>query len=422
MPVIDAFAIPETEQGGNLGVLLIGTLAPYRRDEERQRTHHKSELWPGLGRLRDRLSQCRVEQAVMPERTTSLARAITVGLFRSSMAIWRLSSAPEVALRSLRFTPRATDLLKWATLDVLRATLAGEAARALVKRVSMSGATVIGVTTNSGTWTPVDLALQKSGAVTVDYLHGANIDWNMASESESSARVVWVIPDAAIPGARKLIAGMPVRARLLPRTVPAHRMLLLTNYVHRDSDADSLPGATRFPAQLFQAEMLELVSLLRAAGHRHLTFRWRPHPADNEKAIRTDHARLVNVALSRDRPLEEDVAWADVVISSNSTTVIETLFAGVPIFVHLLPEQWDIPALSFLAPERLFFHAEDGAQRIGMWLTRYGATPADGLEPERLARLALFGPSGEPTPMTAHFGAKRSPAEREREPLLRKVP
>jgi hypothetical protein len=169
-----------------------------------------------------------------------------------------------------------------------------------------------------------------------------------------------------------------------------------------------MPGDNPFPREVYQPELLDVIRRLRALGHADLEFRWRPHPADVLARVLRDLGDTTDVELSRGRPLEEDAAWADVIVSSNSTAVIEMMFAGVPVFLHNLAEFDGLPATSFLARERVFFHAEDGARRVAAWLDRFASRPSDGLAPERAARVALFGAAGVPVPMTEYFGRRRT--------------
>src|SRR5688500_506577 len=109
---------------------------------------------------------------------------------------------------------------------------------------------------------------------------------------------------------------MPEAMRLRPRKrgMP-RRVLLLSNYVHRDRSYAALP------CEPFQVELLRVPALLREALGDELEFRWRPHPADENEAVARGHARAPFVSLSRDQPLAEDLDGCDVLISGNSTAL-----------------------------------------------------------------------------------------------------
>jgi hypothetical protein len=411
--LLDAFAVHEAEHAPSLGVLFLGSIAPWARDEERMRSYHQSEIWPGLGPLRKHLHKCVVEQAAMPEAPLDFAKALGVGATRAARTLGRLSRRAEVRLPSLTVSVAPRELVPWATMDVLRATLGAEAGKELLARVPMGGKTVALVGGNNVAWAPLDLALQAAGATTFDHPHGAGTEpWTGMCASTSAVRLAWTTADAlatAGPGVRTIVSGMPLRFRLPPRARRPRRILLASGYVHRDAEwIFGFPGATnRYPHRVFQAELLALVPLLRSRLGSDLEFRWRPHPSDIHAQLEADLARLDRVELSRGRPFEDDAAWADVMVSSLSTIVIEAIFAGIPVFVHVLPEADGLPATRHLAPSRVFFHAEDGARVIAEWATRFGDEPLLGLEPEERSRVTLFGETGEPVPMTEYLGCQR---------------
>jgi methionyl-tRNA formyltransferase len=395
--LLDALALPVTESNAALGVLLVGSLEPSRRDEADMRKQHASDLWPGLGDLRGRLAQCALEQAVMPEDPVAFARSVTKGALRSARALRHLASARDICVASLRFTPRVADLVKWATIDVLRATLADDATRILLTRRPMTGTAVVFVANNVA-WAPTDLALQRAHAITMEHDHGAHVDSGATViDTESSLRFVWTAPDArlsTLPRERLLVAGMPVRMRFSPRDREARNVLILTNYAHRDWSAAQCRAL-----RVFQSEILDIPRLLYDRGRHNLRFRWRPHPADVDAEVRRELTLHTNLELSRHRALEEDAGWCDIIVSATSTTVVESMFAGVPVFVHVLPDTWSFADTAALAPERVFYHAQRGASLVADWTDRYGSHPAAGLEPERRARVVLFGESSEPLSM-----------------------
>jgi hypothetical protein len=404
--LLAGLALPETEGGGSLGVLLVGTLAPYERNEANPNRQDKGELWPGLGKLRERLSQCVIEQAVMPERPFAFAAATLRGASRSARVLWRVSGSAEISLTSATFSPPISDVIRWATIDVLRATLAEAAVKELLERVSMRGTTVLFVGGNNVAWAPVDRALRGAGVTTVDHSHGWGGDsWSAAYGSEAAVRLVWARPDiesAAGTGPRIVVAAMPARPQRPPRTHRARRVLLMTNYTYWASALDGFPGT--LPFRVFQSEVVDVLARLRKERGEGVELRWRPHPSDDEAAVREDLARAEGVVLSRGTPLDDDLAWADVIIATMSTTALEAMLGGTPVFVHALPDVWGLPATSFVAPDRIFFHAEDGARLVGTWLDRYAEAPSNGLAAEARALVTLFGPEGTPVPMTSYFG------------------
>ena len=381
--LLDAFAIPEAENGGDLGVLLVGSLSPFRRDEANMRRHHASELWPGLGKLRQRLMESPVEQAVMPEAPMEFFRAIG-GRFA-------IGPCPGPALCSLRGPSTFRSLLT----SCLGSRSAGDYRRVTRDPQRGSGAWRRRARPDARGDRPFrwrkrrgmdsrHFVLQAAGATTCDHPHGAGGDcWSASSGSESSLRLLWTFPDACsadAPGVKTVVTGMPLRFNLPPRTAQARRVLVMSSYTHRDAIVNEgiVRKRRRFPLQIFQTEILDVIRCLREMGHHDLEFRWRPHPADTDSEIQRDLSALPNVELSRGRALVEDASWADLIVSSNSTVVVETMFAGVPVFVQLLAELQGLPATSFLAPDRIFFHSREGARLIARWLEQHHPSPVTG--------------------------------------------
>ena len=397
--LLDALALPlsETEP---LGVILVSTLASGLRDETDMRRHrHTAHPWPGLGRLGERLDRCVVEQAVVPQGPFAFARSLVDGAVRALRLAVRLSRSPRLVLPALDIPMRSwtRELAAWATIDVVRATLAEHAARGIVGgRRHMSGATVGFVAANTPSVAAADLAFQHVGAITFDSAHGFLADsWSGSGSPASAIRFVWTDVEGrppALPTQRTITAGMPIRIRLGGRASAPTNILIMSNYAHPDS---IIRG--RHVEEMYQDELLRMVTVLRANGHGDKAFRWRPHPADDENLVRSALARHADLELSRGTGLEADARWADVIISTVSSTVIEVLFAGVPVFVHALPAYWGTRLLSFVDPDRLFFYADDGARLVADWLRRFQDDVDVRLAPELRARRVLFGPRAEPT-------------------------
>jgi hypothetical protein len=131
---------------------------------------------------------------------------------------------------------------------------------------------------------------------------------------------------------------------------------------------------------------------LRAAHDDVLEFRWRPHPADNPAALERALARAPDVELSRGRSLAEDLDWCDVLVSGQSTALVEAVLGGVPSFVHVTPEYED--DLDWVPSTRTFFHAEDIVEPFLEWVR--ALRRGDAIDVEADARRALFGPEGRP--------------------------
>jgi hypothetical protein len=133
-----------------------------------------------------------------------------------------------------------------------------------------------------------------------------------------------------------------------------------------------------------------------AALDSSLVLRWRPHPADAPDAVARALARIPPVELSQGRPLAEDLDWCDVLVTSQSTALIEAILVGVPSFVHVTPEYER--ELGWVAPERAFFHAEDLVPRFARWMAALESGDPLANDADARARHALFGPTEKPRP------------------------
>ena len=400
---VDAFARPALEEGKRLGLLLIGTLRPGMRDESNMKKNRASDdLWPGLSALRAHLDDCVVEQVVLPERLVGLARALSRGTRASANAIARVARKPSIDLPdvSIDLTRHAWQFVALATLDVLRGTLVEEASRELVGRYDFAGKVVVVSASSMASNAAADLALQRSGALTLNSPDGSGSDiWTGVGSTVSSARSVWTYSDARSIGdtcKHVIVAGMPPGTSQPRRSGPRKNILVLNNHGHREFFVNGV-----FRERLFQEELLDVVRELRELGQHDLRFRWRPHPAAAEESIAHGMGRLRDVELSRGVPLDADATWADLVICGYSTSIIQLIAAGLPVFVQVRPEMVGLPALDFLAPERAFFDAREGARKIAACIDAFERGDVDALAAEAAARIALFGPTGVPLPSRA---------------------
>ncbi len=392
---------PAIREGRRVGLLLIGSLDRGVRSETDLRTRTSETLWGGLGGLPADPLVSEIDQLAGPEDLVSLATAVAEASLRSARVVWRLATRPPYVMESgiahpLR--PRAADLAKLATTDVARAVMGDHAARRAIERRSFQGSTVFFVGCTFPAAAASNRVLQAAGATTVEFSHGAGDD--NPSDSGTSIQCVWTEADAAAfeaVGARAIAAGMPRRMIHRTKRRPARNVLLMTNYCHRDACSAGV-----WPYEPFQRELLRVSALLRERVPE-LVFRWRPHPSDAPSVIERGHREFPDLTLSLGTKLDDDLSWADLVVTSTSTTVFESLFAEVPVFVHVLPALENAPTLASLSPARRFFYATDVVDRIVGCLARLDADDPDLLAPEVASRAALFGPSLEPTSIAARF-------------------
>jgi hypothetical protein len=401
--VVDSVLTPELADERAVGVLLFSSLRAGVRHDSKLRESVGDHLWPALDGVP--LSRCVIEQCVGPETPTELARDLLTAVWQSCRVVSRMVRSPILRFgnSSAELTPHVWGMAKLATLDVARAISAQRATERVVRLHDLAGATVVMAASGPADCAAADLTLQRAGARTIELVHGTGgNEWQGAGESPAaSARGVWSFADAAMNAGvdqELIVAGMP--RRVFPRDrgeARATQVLLLTNYMHRDS-----LRAGRLPYEPFLREALGVVPLLRGRWPDRFSFMWRPHPADTEDAVERARTWMdPSIVVSRNRGYPEDIAWAHIVIASVSTTVVESLFADIPVFVHMLPEQ--SVAMYYVDPSRRFFRANDLPSKFDACVRALDVGDDAALAPERRSRTALFGTSGAPTSLPSYL-------------------
>jgi len=400
---IDAFALPLLERGRRLGVLLVSTLQPGGRDEAGPlRATRSATLWPGLGKLLPHLASCTIEHAVVPERWLAFLSTLARAGVGSARVLSRIATRPTIRTRDaeLELDENLWPVVSLATLDVIRAALVERAVDDLAERHRLQDAGFVFSWSSMAGLAAADLALQRYGARTINSPDGAGSDqWTGTGTTVSQARCVWTDVDRLSLGStcdRIVVAGMPVRQELPPRAQTPKHVLLLNNHGHRELFVNGV-----FRERLLQEELLDVARRLVERGEEGLVFRWRPHPAASPESLPPHVTTPVPMEMSNGRTLEEDAAWADLIVASYSSAIFELLFASVPIFVQLPSEMAGLPALAFLDEERGFLDAEEGAAKVLAALEALRRSAADALAPEQRAREILFGPSRRPQGLAA---------------------
>ncbi len=413
--MIEAVAKPAFARGEAIGVLLFGRLAAGARVESNMRARTGSELWPALGPILQHLDRCPIEPNGSAASLAELFRVLARGSGISIRALWRLA-------RQARWTDRdalqvdlgtaGRELLKLVTQDVMLALVAERATRAAVTRHDFRDRSVVlpGLVLAPAEIV-CDAVLQQAGATTIDYLHGSTgTAWlSHAYLHTSSLRCVWTEADAGANrelGCETVVAGMPSTVKPTSRRERATRILLLSNFVHRDSTVHG-----KFPLRVFQPELLAVVPQIREDFGERFHFRWRPHPADNDALLAESVATVPGVDLSRGRELAEDCAWADIIIGSLSSAITDALMAEAPTFVFVLPHLAQTPDVHCFAAERRFFYARELREPFRQCIAQLDAGDSAALEPERRARAAMFGESGVPPSFDAWLQSAE-PAQR----------
>lgn len=395
--IIDAVANPILDRAGELGVLLIGSLKRGRRSEQSMQ-NEGDELWSGLEALHLEKGRTWFGQAVVPTEARALGKAITSAFLASGRAALRV---PELQRQLTRLGAKPMSLSEFGRLvgvDMLRVALARAAASEFVGARNLDETTVVFASSSSPPLGAVDVELQRKGATTVHMFHGGlGDDWIGAAEHPSAIHVAWTENDRrclAPLRAGVRVGGLPRRIAAKPRVPKPASILVMTSYLHRDYQ-----GVRAL--EPFEDEMVEFMRLLRSspvAGHSRIY--WRPHPASLETKVdpRFESLRALDIGLSRNRTLAEDVASADVVVSNMSTVIAEVLLGGLPVFAHVMPLHWNAPASDFIHHRRAFFRARAGLGLVEDYFGRCSRGEVDE-EPEAFACRQLWGETGRPQPL-----------------------
>ena len=401
LAVVDAVALPIVGKGESVGVLLQSSAMPGERLETAGRRRIGSELWVGLGALREHVDQCVLDQVVCPAEPFRFAIALFDATARSLRTLRRLADTNGV-LRieavTIDLSSQVRELAKLATIDVTRSALSEAAVERFASGADLTGKTVVFSTTGALAGGPyVNMALRRAGARTVEVAHGSlGTGEPGAREPQDKLTCVWTGADARVLaplGEPTLVAGMPrrLRTRSASRALPQN-VLIVSNYLHRDYGDPS-------PLEPFNVELLATSRAIDAVFGPEAKVRWRPHPADHAAAIDRLASRFPNVTRSGEKFLEGDVLWADLIVISMSSSTYEVLFAGVPVFVQVTPDYEATPAAAFIDASRRFFTATQLKPLLVQFRESIRSGSGDILRPERVARVALFGDGEEPRPI-----------------------
>ena len=411
--VLESIVKPALQNGEPVGVLLTGTLQPGARTESNMRTRIGSEVWPGLGLLQKRIEEFEFDQVISPESTIEFLTVLGRAARQSVRVLFRLASHPaRISLGAFHFdlARHKWQLAKLATKDVWTAVTAERATKAAIHRHSFAGTKVVLVSACSSSLAVADLILQSAGALTVDFAHGSPVSCLTDTPSVSSIKCVWTLADASpigILGQRAVVAGLPrtVTKNSRPPGYKVTNILITSNYATLDSlIGDSLPFLP------YQEDLLAVIRFIRERYGKRFQFRWRPHPADLEWAVRNTLKRYQDVDLSRGRALAEDAAWSDLIVTSSSSVVPQLLLAEVPIFLHVRPSLLHAAEVEYFSSERKFFSAQDLIQAFSQCVARLDIGNPSALDPEKHTRIAFFGATAEPASLfdTLNDGPSRN--------------
>ena len=396
--LIDGVVMPARESGRSIGVLLLSTVLLGTRNERNLAEREGTAQWPGLGPLATEVSTLPLDQLVTPtEALPTLAVLARAAVASARATAHAVASGPSVRLGAgtVDLSLHVWELAKLLTIDVHRALAAARATDTFAQRASLRDRCVLLSAGSLSPYSAADLALQRAGAITVEVYHGAGMEgWIGGQESRSNWRALFTAADAETVsslGQKAVVGGMPRRQS--PRAVRPPRpprVLFLSNYCHRDYEVEG-----RFSFECFQNELLS-VSELVSARFPEIELRWRPHPADNEAAIARSQERFPRVRRTTNKSLEADFEWADVLVSSMSTTVLEGLFLDLPVFIHIPPEYRAGPNARRYDPRRVFFYRDEGIEKLAPIVDALLQKREVDVSIEARTRTAFFGPSGQP--------------------------
>jgi hypothetical protein len=400
--IVESVVRPALAYGEPVGVLMHGKLIPGLRHEFHMRRHVGRELWPALGPVLGNLDRCVIEQVGRAESLGEFltAAALTCrGSLRAIMRIAANSSYLDFGALHFNLADVLPATMKFVTQDMFNAIMGHRAVRAAVRRQNFIGSyAVISGPLMAASVLLLNDELLKAGARTVDFGHGTMGNRFSIRHEVCSIRCLWTDAERKTydDSRSDAVAGMP-RNIARNKREPGHkaqRILFLTNYVHRDDRMGS-----RFPLKPYLEEILSCITLIRNEFGDRFQFRWRPHPADSEEEIMQTLANWEDLQLSRGVPLAEDTAWADVIVSSVSSAAVESVFAGVPVFLQVRPSLTFTPDAQCFASERRFVRADEFLPNFKNCVALLDAGNPKATEPERETLVSLFGPSGEPRDM-----------------------
>jgi hypothetical protein len=401
-------------RGERIGVLLYGSLQPGLRQEDDTHGHTGSVVFPALEQPALQGIIGAVDQCASVETARALVDNAARSIVRSARVLVRIVRRGRIVnLGDMSFDllPQIPALARLATFDVLRGNETAGATRSMLRRRSFEGARVVLPHASLITEAVPDLLLQEAGATTYDLIHGSlydALDVHTIGRTNSSLKVLWTEGEARVyaplTGHQKTVGGYVPRARSTSRGAPRirrapgpPRILALTNYALGGTNGDKPPRMLCYQYAFFEA----LSGAIRSYP-RPTELRWRPHPSDNRQhveATATRHASL-NMSLSLEPDgLPKEFVWADVVLTSISSTIAEALDYSLPILVHEIPFFDSAGVLSFFSSERLFCHADDLGPKLRDCLDAIDAESPDTLLHELALQSELFGPSRKPKPL-----------------------
>jgi hypothetical protein len=280
------------------------------------------------------------------------------------------------------------DLMRVVGGDLYRTLDAAAAARRFAQRQPQARLVVWSIACFGEIKAP-DVILQQRGVTTVDLMHGYVTEGNLQSSwrTTSTYNLSWTLEQAEwisrlgtnghhVGGFAPLSTGAPGKRTARPR------VLVLSSYMW-----DPLfPSYAKFARRLADA----LTPWMQRLGDA-IELRARLHPLDDVTRWENQFAPARAPTRTVGTTLAEDLAWADVVITTPSSSAIDALLRGLPVLLHRGPLVEPHTLFATWPPERTFGDADELERRAAPLL----AANVD-LEPEKLLLRRCFGPSRRP--------------------------
>jgi hypothetical protein len=399
--VIEGVGGAALSEGRSVGVLLQSSLQLGSVQEDAPSTIFPALDQPPLDRVVAAVDQC-----ASLEHASDLVRemlATTRAAARSAVRLAR--GGPHVKLGPLEIdlSRDTVALARLATFEVLRAREAAAATRSLLRRREFRGKKIVWPHASKANIVAPDLMLQAAGATTFDLVHGAlaaPIDFITHARTYSTTTIWWTESELRyvapyLPGHRGVGGYVPRslvrRERQSPPDAPLH-ILVLSNY--------ATPTDGVFKDECYQDALLEAVSASTRAVAGPYVVRWRPHPYDDRgrvDASRENWKGSVPLELSTSPDaLQSELAWADVVISSESSSIVEALLHEVGLFIHDIPLHERDVIMKIFPSERCFGNADELGPQLHEFIDAHRRADGTRFAPEERLREAFFGPTRAP--------------------------
>jgi hypothetical protein len=280
-------------------------------------------------------------------------------------------------------------LLRVATNGMLRTLSAARATERWLDATPTARCVVFGAA-GIGDMKVADLLIQRRGIHTIDYVHCLVCEGDLRTTFRtcSECTACWTRLEtkrfARMGSSKRQIGGfMPRPRKKSAQDRSRATILVTTNYLYSGSQ-EIFQKNLKYARRLAQA-----VVALRASLSSEVEVVLRPHPEEDRAAW----TRLLGdsaVPLSEEPDLAADLARAALVVSTNSSSVIEALLYDVPVLLHRAPPVEPDSLYGRVAAERLFATPAELVARVHRLLE------TDDLEPERRLLNECFGPAGLP--------------------------